>query len=104
MLGPVLTVQVRPRLGFSTDALRPIDAVARIDAPKLFMAGTEDRHTRFDEATAIFEAARAPKEFWAVEDASHVDLYAYAGGEYERRVLAFFDECLTTEGTEEHRE
>ena len=94
VLGPVLTLQVRPRLGFSTDALRPINRVAQLDAPKLFMAGTEDRHTRFEEATAIFEAAKPPKELWAVEGASHVDLHAVAREEYERRVLAFFEAHL----------
>lgn len=94
VLGPALTVQVRPRLGFSTDVLRPIDRVGSIDAPKLFMAGTEDRHTRFEEATAIYDAAKAPKEFWAIEGASHVDLHVFVGAEYERRVLAFFDTNL----------
>jgi fermentation-respiration switch protein FrsA (DUF1100 family) len=93
-LGPLLTLQVRPRLGFSPDDLRPIDRVAGVAAPKLFVAGSEDRHTRIDEARALFDAASEPKELWVVEGAAHVDLHAYDRPAYERRVLAFLDAHL----------
>ena len=39
---------------------------------------------------AMFAAAREPKELWLIDGAQHQDLHAYAGEEYETRVLRFF--------------
>jgi pimeloyl-ACP methyl ester carboxylesterase len=97
MLGPALTLQLRPRLGFWSDALRPVDRVALVTAPKLFVAGTEDRHTTMAESMALYEAACGPKELWAIEGAAHVDLHAFARADYERRVGAFLAAHLTSE-------
>ena len=47
---PLLIVQLRPRLGFGPERLRPIDRVAGIRVPKLFIAGTEDRSTTIGES------------------------------------------------------
>lgn len=96
VLGPALTLQLRPRLGFWSDALRPVDRVALVTAPKLFVAGTEDRHTTMAQSRALFEAACEPKELWAVEGAAHVDLHAFARADYERRVGAFLAAHLTS--------
>jgi uncharacterized protein len=94
VLGPVLTLQVQPRLGFPASALRPIDHVADLTMPKLFMAGSADEHTRIDESRALFEAAGGPKAFWTVDGAAHVDFYHYAPVEYSQRVLGFLQEYL----------
>lgn len=90
LLAPVLSVQLRPRLGVGIDELRPIDHVGSIGAPLLFLSGTLDQHTSLEEARALFAAASEPKEFWAVAGAAHVNLHRYAKEEYERRVLSFF--------------
>lgn len=89
-LTPLLLLQIRPRLGFSPDELRPIDGIGRLGAPVLLIAGDADRHTPLAETRRLFAAARAPKELWIVPGAAHVDLYTFAGPEYERRILAFF--------------
>lgn len=91
---PLLTVQMRPRLGFSTDDLRPIVAGARITAPKLFMAGDADRDTTVEESQAIYDAAAGPKELWIVKGAKHEDLYHYAPQVYEQKVLEFLTKYL----------
>lgn len=91
VLAPLLTVQLRPRLGISPDRLRPIDKIGSINAPLFILGGTVDHHTSIDETRSLFAAASPPKEFWAVEGAAHVNLYTYAKGEYERRVLSFFE-------------
>lgn len=93
-LTPLLTVQVRPRLGFRPGKLRPIGRVGALSMPKLFIAGSEDEHTRLAESEALFAAAARPKELWVVPGARHVDLYAYAPDEYAHRVVAFFQETL----------
>ncbi|WP_165371489.1 alpha/beta hydrolase [Pseudolysobacter antarcticus] len=89
ILIPLLTFQIKPRLGFEPAALRPITHVASLHMPKLFIAGSEDLHTRIDESRQLFAAASEPKEFWSVDGAAHIDLYAYAPKEYADRVLAF---------------
>lgn len=94
VFGPLLTAQLRPRLGVGAEALRPVERVGGMTAPKLFVAGTEDRHTTIEESRQLFGAAAGPKEFWPVEGARHEDLHALKGGEYEGRVLAFFAKHL----------
>jgi fermentation-respiration switch protein FrsA (DUF1100 family) len=91
---PLLTTQLKLRLGISVDQLRPIDGAAKVRAPKFFIAGTEDHQTTLAEAKALFAAAAEPKQFWAVEGAGHVNLHAFAKGEYEHRVLEFFAQTL----------
>jgi fermentation-respiration switch protein FrsA (DUF1100 family) len=94
VLTPLFTWQFEPRLGFGIDELRPIDAIRGIAVPKLLIAGTTDRSTRLVESEALYEAAAEPKEFWAIEGAAHVNFHAFAGAEYERRVLDFLGRTL----------
>jgi fermentation-respiration switch protein FrsA (DUF1100 family) len=95
VLTPLLTWQLRPRLGIGADALQPKNRVGEIAAPKLFIVGAEDQHTTLEESRGMFAVAAEPKELWIVERAAHVDLYAVAKEEYERRVLSFFTSRLT---------
>jgi fermentation-respiration switch protein FrsA (DUF1100 family) len=98
MLTPLLTAQLKLRLGFSADELNPVDKVGGVSAPKLFIVGAEDQHTTLSESEQLFAAAAEPRELWIVERAKHVDLYAVQKEEYERRVLSFFKGRLTTQG------
>jgi len=91
---PFLTMQFRPRLGFYPSRLHPIDSIARLGVPLLIVHGVEDRHTRIEEARREFTAAAEPKTMWEVPGAAHVDLHAFIGEEYERRIDAFFAEKL----------
>ncbi|HEY8459096.1 MAG TPA: alpha/beta fold hydrolase, partial [Blastocatellia bacterium] len=67
-LTPLLVNQLPLRAGIGKEALRPIDRVGAIKAPKLFIAGAKDRHTKLDESRELFAAASEPKEFWVVEE------------------------------------
>jgi pimeloyl-ACP methyl ester carboxylesterase len=86
---PLLTWQLKPRLGISVDDLKPIDCVKSISTPKFFISGTKDQDTTIAEAQSLFDAAAEPKQSWWVGGAGHVDMLAYANGEYQRRILAF---------------
>jgi fermentation-respiration switch protein FrsA (DUF1100 family) len=98
-LTPLLLWQMEPRLGFGPEQLRPIDDVASLHAPKLFIAGASDPLTRLAESERIFTQSASPKSFWVIPGAGHVDLYARAGREYEERVLAFLSsELRSNEG------
>ncbi len=63
-------------------------------APVFIINGTNDRHTPLERARALYDRAAQPKQFWAVEGAVHEDLHAFAGREYEARVLAFLSRHL----------
>jgi len=74
--------------------LRPIDRVSRIHVPKLFIAGANDDYTKIDESRAIVAAAAEPKELWVINGAKHEDLLQFAGQDYQKRILQFFDRYL----------
>ncbi|MBO0725532.1 MAG: alpha/beta fold hydrolase [Blastocatellia bacterium] len=93
-LAPLLLAQLPLRAGIEKTALRPVDRVGAIKAPKLFIAGAKDRATKLDESRELFAAASEPKEFWVVEEAPHVDVHQIAKEEYERRILDFFEKRL----------
>ena len=94
VLTPLLSWQLQPRLGVSDRALRPLDHVGKIAAPKFFVGGGSDRHTTPDELRRMFDAASAPKELWIVPRAAHVDLSRFAKIDYETRILSFFSQHL----------
>ena len=100
-LGPIGPLLSRPLIGLVgaqtgivADSLRPIDRIGQLGAPVLVAAGTRDRYTTIAESESLYVRASAPKEFWAVAGAGHVDLYAYAAAEYERRVGGFLARYL----------
>ncbi|MGH9753430.1 MAG: alpha/beta hydrolase [Blastocatellia bacterium] len=93
-LAPLLIMQLPLRAGIEKSALRPIDRIGAIKAPKLFIAGAKDRHTKLDESRELFATASEPKELWLVEEAAHVDVHQMAKEEYEMRILDFFEKRL----------
>lgn len=94
LLSPLLTCQFGLRLGISPDELRPIDQVAKIKVPKLFLAGTKDPRTKISEAREMFARAAEPKFFFPVEGAAHQDLYRFLGKRYESLILDFLNKNL----------
>jgi alpha-beta hydrolase superfamily lysophospholipase len=96
VLGKLLEVQVKPRLGISLGQLRPIDHVAALGAPVLVIAGGKDRHTTPAESAALFARARAPKEYWLLPDAAHQDFLQADPIGYESKVLGFLGRNLAS--------
>ncbi len=91
---PLLTLQLKPKLGIDIKDLRPIDYISEINSPTLFIAGEMDEHTTLEESSALFAAANEPKEIWIVPNAKHIDFYPLVKEEYEQRVLQFFEKHL----------
>ena len=89
VIAPHVMQGVSAEIGIGEDALRPIDFIGRVGAPVFVLTGSRDAYTPLVEARALFERARDPKEFWAVDGARHEDLHAFAGGTYEQRVGDF---------------
>jgi uncharacterized protein len=88
-LAPMLTWQVKLRLGFDPAALRPAERIAELRAPLLLIAGDADRHATLGEVQLLYERANEPKELWIIAGARHVDFHRYAPEPYERRILHF---------------
>lgn len=97
VLTPLLLWQLKPRLGISPSDLRPIDHIAKSEAPVLIANGDLDRHTPITQARQLFDAADTPKQWVVFKGASHEDLFAYNHDQYENAVLAFLNQHLTTD-------
>ncbi|MGZ3332543.1 MAG: alpha/beta hydrolase [Gemmatimonadaceae bacterium] len=89
-LMPSVIEMIGRETGVKGDQLRPIEHVRQTTSPILFLTGSMDRYTPLSEARALFQRARAPKQFWIVEGAGHEDLHAFAPAAYEDLVQAFF--------------
>lgn len=62
--------------------------------PLFMIHGGGDTYIRPEMAQSLFDRARGTKEFWLVEGAKHNQALKVANGEYERRVLEFFNQHL----------
>lgn len=93
-LSPLIMWQIEPRLGFNPEQLAPINYLPQTKVPLLIIAGTQDEHTTITESRRMYNAASEPKQFWAVQGASHQNFHRYSPVEYQRRVLGFFKQYL----------
>lgn len=81
--------------GFPASAVAPVNAAAKLaPRPLLLIHGEADVYTPISQSRALYDAAGAPRELWAVPDAPHVGSHYSAPEEYERRVAAFFRQAL----------
>ena len=93
-LSPLLLSQLSFRLNLTPGELNPISRIGDLNAPLLLISGTDDRHTTVPETERLFATARQPKEMWIVPGGGHFNMHAYAGKEYEDRILDFFEHYL----------
>jgi uncharacterized protein len=89
LLAPMLTWQVKWRLGFDPQLLQPAIRIAQLHTPLLLIAGDADQHATLDEMKLLYARANPPKELWIIAGARHIDFYRYVPIEYQRRVLDF---------------
>ena len=97
LLAPLLSVQVKPRIGVSADELSPFESAALITKPTFVIVGSEDRHATPEESQKIYQALGGEKELWIVAGAGHVDIYRAAPEEYRKRVTKFLQAALAPE-------
>lgn len=84
--------EIRKEGGFDPDEVSPEKAVAQRAFPALLICGTADHRIPCRHARRIYSAARGPKEIWVAKGAGHAGTLGHAPEEYERRVIAFFEE------------
>jgi fermentation-respiration switch protein FrsA (DUF1100 family) len=93
-VAPVMLMQLRWRLGIASRALRPLDKIAALACPIFIINGENDQRTTLVDSLRLYTAAKVPKLFWMVPEASHVDLHRFAREAYEARVLSFLEQHL----------
>lgn len=93
-LAPLLTAQMRHRLGVSSDSLQPAEAVRGITVPVFVAGGTADAHATPAEVERTYANAPEPKALWMVDGAAHQDLFAFAPEAYRTHVLDWLDATL----------
>ncbi len=69
-----------------------LEKIARIRRPKLVIHGTEDEIVPFLMGRRLFEAAKEPKYFFAVNGASHNDTFVAGGDKYAETIRKFADD------------
>jgi fermentation-respiration switch protein FrsA (DUF1100 family) len=91
-----LTIYLGERMsGHSTRKIRPLDHVTNLTpTPLLLIHGMEDRQISYENALALYEHARQPKELWLVEGSGHCKAFEDRPEEYLRRVSEFFQKSL----------
>lgn len=97
---PLVTAFGELRTGGDISEVRPVQVIGRI-APRpvlIIRAGRDDWVPAFN-ADELMAAAGEPKELWHADDAIHSKVMQTYPEEYERRVVGFFDEHLSSGGS-----
>lgn len=94
-LGQMVIWGTELRLGCRLPKLNPRNVIGKI-SPRaaLVIHGMQDKSVPFQEAQALFDAAKEPRELWLVSEAEHVASFYRNQKEYLERVLVFFDHAL----------
>ena len=85
------------RLGVDLDEVSPVKVIAQISPRPIFLIDDlEDDVFPSDSVEVLYEAAREPKELWSIPEATHSTRGGWetAPEEYERRVLAFWQQTF----------
>ncbi|MDQ2675443.1 MAG: hypothetical protein M3Y34_01420, partial [Actinomycetota bacterium] len=73
------------------------EAAAEISPRSVFLIHSEEGQASEELNADYYSAAGEPKDIWEVPGSGHIDGLQTAPEEYERRVVAFFDEALEIE-------
>lgn len=79
---------------FKASEVSPLEAVRQIQIPILFIYGSMDHLISYRYSISLHEQANGLKELFAVDDASHNNIWQIAGRLYENKILDFFERTL----------
>lgn len=89
---PIVDVVSKMKIGAKISDATPIDYVAKINVPTLFIHGDADKLVPYEMMQKLFDASTAPvKESWTVEGAGHADAKRQDPKKYFERVFEFID-------------
>lgn len=97
LLRPLVRFFAEREAGISIHDVRPEDVIGRISPrPVLIIQGLADTTVPPEAGERLYRAAGEPKSLWVEPDVGHLEMMYRFPAEYERRVIAFFDESLLT--------
>jgi len=92
---PLIAFWAEREAGIRVDSVNAMRWIARLSPrPVLLMQGGADVVISISSGERLFEAARDPKELWFEPKVGHAGFDRALPGEYERRVVGFFDRSL----------
>jgi fermentation-respiration switch protein FrsA (DUF1100 family) len=95
---PMIIFWAEREAGFRAAEIDSTQYIGQISPrPVFIMMGGQDETISIDSGQWLYDAAGEPKELWFVPEAGHHGLPEVAPEEYERRVVAFFDQYLLGE-------
>ena len=71
-----------------------LSKIARVDVPVMVLHGDRDEIVPFAMSRELFDAAKGPKRFYAIEGAGHNDTYYVGGPAYFEALGEFVDEAI----------
>jgi hypothetical protein len=80
---------------FKGREVSPLDDVARLRTPILFIHGTDDTFIRLDHSQKLYAAANEPKKLVVIDGADHNDIWTVGGKRYQDAISTFFSTYLT---------
>ena len=73
----------------------PANFVGKLSPTPVFIIGGEgDTQMPASDAEELFKNAKEPKSIWIIKDAFHGGTISAAGGDYQKRLIEFFDKYL----------
>jgi pimeloyl-ACP methyl ester carboxylesterase len=87
---------IEARGRFRLDDCDPAAVAGRVTCPVLLIHGQADNEVLPEQSQWIADRLGGPHERWLVPDAMHCQARAVAGAEYDRRIVAFFREHLSS--------
>lgn len=74
-----------------------LEKIAQVKVPLLVLHGDRDDLVPYEHGQRVFAAARAPKEFYTINGATHNDTYLVGGDAYFERLRSFVEAVLPTQ-------
>ncbi|MBI2988355.1 MAG: alpha/beta hydrolase [Deltaproteobacteria bacterium] len=72
-----------------------VEKIRKVEAPLLVLHGDRDEVVPYEQGKRVFEAARAPKEFYTIRGAHHNDTYIVGGDAYFAALKNFIERANT---------
>ncbi len=92
---PITEFVVEQRLGADVGDVVPAKVIAQISPrPVLIIHDLEDDLITSDSGQVLYKAAAEPKQLWLIPGAEHTKGWHVMRGEYERRVVEFWDQAF----------
>lgn len=91
---PAVIKAAERELGVTVEEIDSARALGTLSPRPVFIIhGSEDKLFPVRQAFKLYQTAKAPKDLWVIEGMGHEYPFAHKG-EYQQRVLAFFNEAF----------